>query len=146
MREVGYGMHVITVMFTCFLAGYVVGRRLSDDKTIQYGVGCLGMIAAMMVEAGLFMIRFPRLYGEEEKGAMGRELAGVVTTGPPGGGAEGGEGAGGGAAKGGRAGLPAAGVGSQKTKKAGAGRGAESPGGGGKQQAAAAAAAALLPR
>lgn len=70
-------MHVITVMFTCFIAGYVVGRRLSSDKTIQYGVGCLGMIAGMMVEAGLFMIRFQRLWDDGEGGNPGSKGQGA---------------------------------------------------------------------
>lgn len=83
MREVGYGVHILTVMFTCFVAGCVLGRSISSEPAVQYAVGCVGMIGAMMVEAGLFMIQWPRMHGEDggtgKKGGEGPELPPAIT-------------------------------------------------------------------
>lgn len=57
MQELGYGMHVITLMAACFLGGYAVGRRLFDNHGAQVITGALGMLACLLVETALFVIR-----------------------------------------------------------------------------------------
>ena len=57
MREVGFGVHVITVMATCFLAGLALGRRISDDLGVQCAVGAVGMLGVLLVETALFFIK-----------------------------------------------------------------------------------------
>jgi len=57
MHELGYGMHVITLMAACFLGGYAVGRRLFDNHGAQVITGALGMLACLLVETALFVIR-----------------------------------------------------------------------------------------
>jgi len=60
VREVGYGVHVLTVMATCFTAALVAGRSLSSDPGVQCAVGALGMLLALLVETGLHLIRDSR--------------------------------------------------------------------------------------
>ena len=59
-REVGYGLHVLTVMATCFLVSLTAGRSVSSDPGVQCAVAGLGMMLALLVETGLFLIRDAR--------------------------------------------------------------------------------------
>jgi hypothetical protein len=57
-RELGFGAHVVTLMGACFLAGAVAGRSIAPESvTVQAVLGAVGMFAALMVEALLFMLR-----------------------------------------------------------------------------------------
>jgi hypothetical protein len=69
-RDLGFGAHVVTVMFACALGGWFAGAAIArgsrDDehghhdqsslvvKATLAGIGALG---AMFVEAALFMLR-----------------------------------------------------------------------------------------
>ena len=53
-------MHVISVMLSCALGGYVAGRHLSHEPGVHFGMCVAGLVLSMLVEVGLFMIRFPR--------------------------------------------------------------------------------------
>jgi hypothetical protein len=57
VREVGFGVHVITVMGACFLAGLFVGKRLFSEPGAQFAVGAVGMLISLLVETALFVIR-----------------------------------------------------------------------------------------
>lgn len=67
MREVGFGMHVITVMASCFLAALALGRRLFSEPGLQIVVGAIGMLIALLVETGLFVIQDLRQNAREQK-------------------------------------------------------------------------------
>ncbi len=57
-RELGFGAHVVTLMGACFLGGAVAGRSIAPESvTVQAVLGAVGMFAALMVEALLFMLR-----------------------------------------------------------------------------------------
>jgi len=57
-RDVGFGAHVVTLMGACFLGGAVAGRSIAPESvTVQAVLGAVGMFAALMVEALLFMLR-----------------------------------------------------------------------------------------
>ena len=60
MREIGYGVHVLSVMATCFLVALIAGRSLSSDPGIQCAIGALGMLLSLGVETALFVIRAGR--------------------------------------------------------------------------------------
>ena len=65
MREMGFGMHVITVMASCFLAALALGRRLFSEPGLQIVVGAIGMLIALLVETGLFVIQDTRAHERE---------------------------------------------------------------------------------
>ena len=57
-RDIGFGAHVVTLMGACFLGGAVAGRSIAPESvTVQAVLGAVGMFAALMVEALLFMLR-----------------------------------------------------------------------------------------
>ena len=60
MRDVGFGVHIITVMAACFLAAFAVGRRMFSDVGAQVAVAAVGMLFSLLVETGLFVIRDAR--------------------------------------------------------------------------------------
>jgi hypothetical protein len=60
VKEVGFGVHVLTVMFACFLAFVALGRRLFRDPGMPMALGAIGMLAALLVETSLFLIRDSR--------------------------------------------------------------------------------------
>jgi hypothetical protein len=57
VREVGYGVHVLTLMGACFLAAWAVGCRLFADPGAQFAAGAVGMLLCLLVETALFVIR-----------------------------------------------------------------------------------------
>jgi hypothetical protein len=70
VREVGFGMHVITVMASCFLAGLVLGRRLFSDRGAQFAVGAVCMLFSLLVETALFVIQDSSMHTAAEKARM----------------------------------------------------------------------------
>lgn len=57
LREVGYGVHVLTVMAACFVASLIAGRRAFTEPAAQVLFAAAGMLVALLVETGLFIIR-----------------------------------------------------------------------------------------
>ena len=55
-------MHVITLMFACFLAGLAVGRRLFTNVGAQFAVATVFMLIALLVETALFVVRDSRTH------------------------------------------------------------------------------------
>jgi hypothetical protein len=60
VREVGFGVHILTVMFACFLACFALGRRLFREPGMQVALGAVGMFAGLLVEISLYMIKETR--------------------------------------------------------------------------------------
>lgn len=56
-RDVGFGLHVVTLMAACFLGAYLVGRRLFSDTGRQLACGCVGLLLSLVVETLLVVIR-----------------------------------------------------------------------------------------
>ena len=56
-RDVGFGLHVVTLMAACFLGAYLVGRRLFSDTGHQLACGCVGLLLSLVVETLLVVIR-----------------------------------------------------------------------------------------
>ena len=69
MREIGFGVHVLTVMGSCFLAGYALGRRIFSNPGAQVAVGALCMLASLLVETALFVIQDSRQQASEAEHA-----------------------------------------------------------------------------
>ena len=59
-REVGFGVHIITVMAACFLAFWALGMRLFRDPGMQFMLGAVGLLAGLVVETLLFSIKETR--------------------------------------------------------------------------------------
>ena len=60
LREVGFGVHVLTVMAACFVASLIAGRRAFTEPAAQVLFAAAGMLVALLVETGLFVIRDSR--------------------------------------------------------------------------------------
>ena len=63
-RDLGFGAHVVTVMFACALGGWFAGDAIirgDDDSArnaiVKASLAGIGAIGAMTVEALLFMLR-----------------------------------------------------------------------------------------
>eukprot|EP00976_Prorocentrum_cordatum_P048935 987607-Prorocentrum_minimum.AAC.1 len=59
-EHIGFGTHVIVVMFTLFLLGHHAAKHVSESPIIQISGGLFGAIIGMMVETLLFIIRASR--------------------------------------------------------------------------------------
>lgn len=57
VREVGFGVHVLTVMFACFMACLALGRRLFREPGLQVALGAVGMFGGLLVEILLYIIK-----------------------------------------------------------------------------------------
>ena len=73
LREMGFGMHVITVMASCFLAALALGRRLFSEPGLQVVVAAIGMLIALLVETGLFVIQDTRAHEREQRMALAKQ-------------------------------------------------------------------------
>ncbi|CAI7735098.1 unnamed protein product [Closterium sp. NIES-54] len=69
-EQLGFGMHVVGVMFTCYLLGHFAASALIKDQPALHPVGgAVGLIFGMLLETTLFIIRTTQL---EEKQAKQR--------------------------------------------------------------------------
>ncbi|CAI5461299.1 unnamed protein product [Closterium sp. Yama58-4] len=69
-EQLGFGMHVVGVMFTCYLLGHYAASALIKDQPALHPVGgAVGLIFGMLLETTLFIIRTTQL---EEKQARQR--------------------------------------------------------------------------
>lgn len=56
--QLGFGLHVVLIMFTGYLLGYAAFRALfSHSPAMSAAGGILGLVGGMLVEAFLFIIR-----------------------------------------------------------------------------------------
>lgn len=56
--QIGFGMHVVLIMFTGYLVGFYAFRALfSQNVAMSAAGGILGLVIGMLVETLLFMIR-----------------------------------------------------------------------------------------
>ncbi|XP_021765634.1 uncharacterized protein LOC110730166 [Chenopodium quinoa] len=56
--QLGFGLHVVVIMFTGYLVGYIAFRALFDRNPIMSTAGgILGLVLGMLVETLLFIIR-----------------------------------------------------------------------------------------
>lgn len=56
--QLGFGLHVVLIMFTGYLVGYLAFRALFSDSTAMSAAGgILGLVCGMLVETLLFIIR-----------------------------------------------------------------------------------------
>ncbi|KAK3157245.1 hypothetical protein QOZ80_2AG0118260 [Eleusine coracana subsp. coracana] len=56
--QIGFGLHVVVVMFTGYLVGFAAFRALfSNSPVLNAAGGILGLVGGMMVETMLFIIR-----------------------------------------------------------------------------------------
>jgi hypothetical protein len=60
IREVGFGVHIISIMAACFLAFWALGRRLFRDPGMQFMLGAVGLLAGLLVETLLWVIQSSR--------------------------------------------------------------------------------------
>jgi len=59
-EHIGFGTHVIVVMFTLFLLGHHAAKHFSELQIIHITGGLVGAILGLMVETLLFIIRTSR--------------------------------------------------------------------------------------
>uniref|UniRef100_A0A0D9YPI8 Uncharacterized protein n=1 Tax=Oryza glumipatula TaxID=40148 RepID=A0A0D9YPI8_9ORYZ len=79
--QIGFGLHVVLIMFTGYLVGFVAFRALFNNSPVMNAAGgILGLVGGMLMETVLFIIRssskelvtsVPR----PKKGALARSLA-----------------------------------------------------------------------
>ncbi|KAL6979887.1 hypothetical protein U1Q18_021543 [Sarracenia purpurea var. burkii] len=56
--QLGFGLHVVVTMFTCYLVGYASFRALFGHTPVMNAAGgILGLVCGMLVETLLFIIR-----------------------------------------------------------------------------------------
>uniref|UniRef100_A0A0D6R5B2 ATPase, vacuolar ER assembly factor, Vma12 n=1 Tax=Araucaria cunninghamii TaxID=56994 RepID=A0A0D6R5B2_ARACU len=56
--QLGFGLHVIAVMFTGYLVGYMAFRALfGHDSVMSVAGGILGLVSGMLLETILFIVR-----------------------------------------------------------------------------------------
>ncbi|KAJ3681693.1 hypothetical protein LUZ60_014266 [Juncus effusus] len=56
--QIGFGLHVVAVMFTGYLVGYATFRALFNHNPIMNAAGgILGLVGGMLLETVLFIIR-----------------------------------------------------------------------------------------
>mmetsp|Transcript_8917 Transcript_8917/g.29488 ORF Transcript_8917/g.29488 Transcript_8917/m.29488 type:complete len:212 (+) Transcript_8917:58-693(+) len=60
-EQLGFGLHVIAMMGTCFAIGHVGARGLRDDPVIRMLAGVLGAAMGLLIETLLLIIRSSRL-------------------------------------------------------------------------------------
>ncbi|CAI5962223.1 unnamed protein product [Closterium sp. NIES-65] len=67
-EQLGFGMHVVGVMFTCYLLGHFAASALIKDQPALHPVGgAVGLIFGMLLETTLFIIqRTLRTESEED--------------------------------------------------------------------------------
>mmetsp|Transcript_25603 Transcript_25603/g.35356 ORF Transcript_25603/g.35356 Transcript_25603/m.35356 type:complete len:225 (+) Transcript_25603:129-803(+) len=58
--QLGFGVHVIVVMFTLYLVGVHVGKSISSEPIVELAGGLVGCIFGMFLETTLFIIRSNR--------------------------------------------------------------------------------------
>ena len=63
VREVGFGVHIISIMAACFLAFWALGRRLFRDPGMQFMLGAVGLLTGLLVETLLWVIKSSRKPG-----------------------------------------------------------------------------------
>ena len=58
-NDLGLAIHVITLMFACFLGGYLCGTHVFQESSweIHFVCGTLGSVACLFMEAALFIVR-----------------------------------------------------------------------------------------
>ncbi|KAM1024298.1 hypothetical protein ACFX13_038318 [Malus domestica] len=56
--QLGFGLHVVVTMFTCYLVGYAAFRALFNHSPVMNAAGgILGLVIGMLVETFIFIIR-----------------------------------------------------------------------------------------
>ncbi|XP_062200169.1 uncharacterized protein LOC133902866 [Phragmites australis] len=56
--QIGFGLHVVFVMFTGYLVGFAAFRALFNNSTVLNAAGgIIGLVGGMLVETALFIIR-----------------------------------------------------------------------------------------
>ncbi|KAK3029905.1 hypothetical protein RJ639_038528 [Escallonia herrerae] len=56
--QLGFGLHVVLTMFTCYLVGYAAFRALFGHSPVMNAAGgILGLVCGMLIETLLFIIR-----------------------------------------------------------------------------------------
>eukprot|EP00850_Spirogloea_muscicola_P006247 SM000029S10542 [mRNA] locus=s29:767396:768903:+ [translate_table: standard] len=58
--QLGFGLHVILTMFTGFMSGWTLLKAISRDVVLHTAGGTLGLVAGMLLETVLYMIRVSR--------------------------------------------------------------------------------------
>jgi len=59
-EHIGFGTHVIVVMFTLFMLGHHAAKHISESPILHIAGGLAGAITGMLVETLLFIIRASR--------------------------------------------------------------------------------------
>uniref|UniRef100_J3N573 Copper transporter n=2 Tax=Oryza brachyantha TaxID=4533 RepID=J3N573_ORYBR len=56
--QIGFGLHVVLIMFTGYLVGFVAFRALFNNSPVMNAAGgILGLVGGMLMETVLFIIR-----------------------------------------------------------------------------------------
>uniref|UniRef100_A0A0D9XMV7 Uncharacterized protein n=1 Tax=Leersia perrieri TaxID=77586 RepID=A0A0D9XMV7_9ORYZ len=56
--QIGFGLHVVVIMFTGYLVGFIAFRALFNNSPVMNAAGgILGLVGGMLVETVLFIIR-----------------------------------------------------------------------------------------
>lgn len=59
--QLGFGLHVVVTMFTCYLVGYAAFRALFNHSPVMNAAGgILGLVIGMLVETLIFIIQASR--------------------------------------------------------------------------------------
>lgn len=58
--QIGFGLHVVVIMYTCYLLGEYAGQSFSSSSSAKLAGGLGGMCVGMFVETFLFIIRTTR--------------------------------------------------------------------------------------
>lgn len=66
--QLGFGIHVVVIMFTGYLAGHILFRSQFGGSPVLHAAGGIsGMVVGMLVETMLFIIRASNVDGVKDK-------------------------------------------------------------------------------
>lgn len=66
--QLGFGIHVVVIMFTGYLAGHILFRSQFGSSPVLHAAGGIsGMVVGMLVETMLFIIRASNVDGVKSK-------------------------------------------------------------------------------
>ncbi|KAI5057258.1 hypothetical protein GOP47_0027273 [Adiantum capillus-veneris] len=67
-NQLGFGLHVVVLMFTGYLVGYFLFRSQFGGSSVLHAAGGIsGMVVAMLIETVLFIIRATSIDGVKPK-------------------------------------------------------------------------------
>ncbi|GLJ16582.1 hypothetical protein SUGI_0283960 [Cryptomeria japonica] len=73
--QLGFGLHVIAIMFTGYLVGYMAFRALFGNNSVMNAAGgILGLVSGMLLETVLFVVRSSKYEVSSASGARPKNM------------------------------------------------------------------------